>query len=611
MAKKSIDEKQPTVYLDHLIRRESLRYQKGLQGNMRLQPSKKQNDWLSLRKLAKNDLSNSNFIDQLRKPDFQRATLSWTAEDCILLLESLIEGLAVPSIVMWTNPSTLTYILDGAHRVSVAMAWLADNWGETTASQITLSDRQAEKYKQAAKDVRDQIRRKIGHINDFEADYKEYMRLEQLTPNAISQLDPRRAKRAQFYADYIKDDAGFHIQWVIGNYDKAEQSFLRINRSGRQLTPWETNVVAYRNSSAMRLIMSVANPESAEHYWPQDLSSLGDSSQWPNVIGKVHGGVSQMRTVLFHPTTDPIPFVPGRKPLLGTPKPAEKPTYIGQLLCVLAGNKGTDSDIANLLEHDKNAIAQQIVMNGQRLIERTLDSLSHIVEREDPRNPKSQNKSLNIVPLLYFYQPRGDYIRGMIYGFLYWMLHGEHDEILLRKRLFTCYRQPFEQILLTRKNDIVSGMSRRSGSASDVTTNAAKYFDGLLSLLIRHNGNSNSSGFLHEYSGLMKGLTGKNIGTPLDQIGGVSVARTSTTKQRAIGSYLDFFQAMTRCGICGGYRDPADTYQDDHILDHAKGGQTRLDNLQRTHPFCNNSSTKDMVQDAQNGKPLPPLPSLT
>lgn len=263
MAKKKADEKQPTVYLDHLIRRESLRYQRGTQSSARLYSPRKRNDWLSLRKLRKEDSANFDFIDQLRKPDFQRATLSWTADDCILLLESLIEGLAIPSIVMWTSPSTLTYILDGAHRVSVAMAWLADNWGETTASQITLSDRQTEKYQQASKDVRDQIRRKIGHINDFEADYKEYLRLEQLAPNAVKELDPRRAKRAQFYADYIKDDAGFHIQWVTGDYDKAEQSFLRINRSGRQLTPWETNVVAYRNSSAMRLIMSVANPESA------------------------------------------------------------------------------------------------------------------------------------------------------------------------------------------------------------------------------------------------------------------------------------------------------------------------------------------------------------
>ncbi len=94
------------VYLDHLIKRENLRYD--LFGE-----------------------HTSSRATLLRKPDFQRTTWSWTAEDCVSLLESIVNEQVIPSIIMWSSPENgYDYVLDGGHRISVVLAWLNDNWGE-------------------------------------------------------------------------------------------------------------------------------------------------------------------------------------------------------------------------------------------------------------------------------------------------------------------------------------------------------------------------------------------------------------------------------------------------------------------------------------------------
>src|SRR5690242_7753624 len=112
------------VYLDHLISRESFRYVRPVEKINSTVPS-------PARKLTLKNLQDRSRSKLLRKPDFQRATWAWSPEDCVLLLDSIVNDQVVPSIIMWSSPSNgLDYILDGGHRVSVALAWLSDDWGD-------------------------------------------------------------------------------------------------------------------------------------------------------------------------------------------------------------------------------------------------------------------------------------------------------------------------------------------------------------------------------------------------------------------------------------------------------------------------------------------------
>ncbi len=115
------------VYLDHLIGRENLRYQRS-QEQMAAAVQNRPD------KLRITDLIDEHFgaqREQLRKPDFQRATWAWSPQDCIALIESIVNAQVIPSIIMWKSPTNgLHYVLDGAHRISVVIAWLNDDWGD-------------------------------------------------------------------------------------------------------------------------------------------------------------------------------------------------------------------------------------------------------------------------------------------------------------------------------------------------------------------------------------------------------------------------------------------------------------------------------------------------
>jgi len=85
------------VYLDHLIKRENLRYQRSRERMSSSGPTT----------LRMSDLfgeHTSSRATLLRKPDFQRTTWSWTAEDCVSLLESIVNEQVIPSIIMWSSP---------------------------------------------------------------------------------------------------------------------------------------------------------------------------------------------------------------------------------------------------------------------------------------------------------------------------------------------------------------------------------------------------------------------------------------------------------------------------------------------------------------------------
>lgn len=79
---------------------------------------------------SKTDLTKGeSFYITLRKPDFQRETAAWSPEAVCSFLESFVDGDLIPSVICWQSASRLTFVIDGAHRLSVVMAWMQDDYG--------------------------------------------------------------------------------------------------------------------------------------------------------------------------------------------------------------------------------------------------------------------------------------------------------------------------------------------------------------------------------------------------------------------------------------------------------------------------------------------------
>lgn len=86
---------------------------------------------LSVTNLKRGDF----FLSVARKPDFQRETNEWDAKKIIGLLNSFIDGDLIPAIILWQSPSSYTFVIDGAHRLSAIAAWVNDDYGDGDISR--------------------------------------------------------------------------------------------------------------------------------------------------------------------------------------------------------------------------------------------------------------------------------------------------------------------------------------------------------------------------------------------------------------------------------------------------------------------------------------------
>jgi len=159
-----------------------------------------------------------------------------------------------------------------------------------------------------------------------------------------------------------------------------------------------------------------------------------------------------------------------------------KPFYLAELLTVMEGGKGQEAETERLMKKDKGASPEKIIVNGWRLVDEALTTFEHLI------GPSP--KSLAIVPLLYFYNDGGRHVRSLLYGLVYWLFSGGNEgDVLARKRVFSAHRAAFEQILLSDKENIIRRIGRNIGSGSEVTYPTARFYQGLLELLVRHNDN--------------------------------------------------------------------------------------------------------------------------
>ena len=122
MAKKQkADFEKDTVNLDALIPREDLRSKK--QGSPNVGPIP-----VSELQLGKNQ------YHLLRKPLFQRETDDWTIDHVVSLVKSFRDGHLIPAVILW-DAEGYTFVIDGAHRLSVFIAWINDDYGDQHISQ--------------------------------------------------------------------------------------------------------------------------------------------------------------------------------------------------------------------------------------------------------------------------------------------------------------------------------------------------------------------------------------------------------------------------------------------------------------------------------------------
>lgn len=578
------------VHLDHLIKRQSLRYTlpASVDNNMRLPPQR------SDPSIRFDDIRQEDgWFSKIVKPDFQRATCAWSPENCVTFLNSVIRRRIIPSIILWRSSETgLLYVLDGAHRLSVLRAWMHDDWGDK-AGEFYPDDENRPKIIAAAKLTRHAVNESIGAFKEFVDAYNEFisMTFEGGAPMLV--MSTAKAEMARFYAEAIQSSRTLHAQWEDGDYSAAEESFLAINRHGVRLDELESLLIEHRNGSMSRVIMSISNAGAPGHYWPELPPSDPMPAMLRDKLASFNDRCKQLHQTLFVPPFD-TRVTDVNVPFLVAPGHFRKQQHLIEFLPLLAEGGAVGAErVPELLGKDCRADACAVILNADVLISLFENKLEHL------GGPSNGSLSLALVPLIYWYNRKGTFVRGLTYGWAHWLLSGTKMEVQDRKIAFSSIRGDLEQALILYKDEF-SDIQHRAGAGFKSLPKLTTFIQQLVSVLI--------DARLQDEKAREEGLA-KLFGVKTSATAGRGGKSRSFTKAaRTEINVRELLSSSLRCEICDGVIDLKQGVQYDHKHLYASGGASTSENGRPTHPFCN--LFRERIANLRSGKDSSCLPRL-
>lgn len=390
-------------------------------------------------------------------------------------------------------------------------------------------------------------------------------------------------ERAKAYSDIYLGNRTLTAQWERGDYKSAEESFLRINRQGQPLGNWESLLIEYRNSSYARTVMCVASGGESGHYWPRPVDG---QERLDEKVESFHPRCRDIYDKLFIPSFE-SPVDDLTVPLMVAPEYFQKHKYLLEVVPLLTEREVAEGEEnqKDILERDNNSDRKNIIENGEKIISKIEDRLNHI--SGDTSNPKT----MSLVPLFYWYNHKGKYKRGLLYGFLYWLLSGSEEDIFRRKVNFSSIREYFEVIIYEYKAEI-SDYERSIGAGLKSTKKMGQFYDDMTSLLLNNSFDLEDEDFEEDLLDIMDRSQRKKLKTS-------KKSRTASRRDKNEVNIRELFKSSMKFHICGGIVDIKSDVHYDHVEKYSNSGETSPDNLKPTHPFCNNN--RDKIESIKEG----------
>lgn len=578
------------VHLDYLIPKQSMRYV----DNLKKEISDDFNSRQKSNPIQYRDLQSNDWFKSLRKPDFQRETNAWTPKQCVEFLDSVINGRIIPSVILWySEENGCNYVLDGAHRLSVIRAWMLDDWGDQNSAYYERKEHK-DAIRSAAEQTRILVNSKIGSYKSYAEFHKLQMSLSDEGKAPKQEMQPKEYERARFYGRIMFGNLTLSTQWEDGDYERAEQSFLRINRQGQALDPWEATLIEYRKGSYARVVMAIANAGKTGHLLPVDesLTHLKHITEgFPTLCYNIH------EKLFVPPYKYPISNL--NVPMMISPAYFQKHKYLLELIPLIVNREIAleDDKQIDFLKRDIDKTSEKIIENSHNLATQISDILEHIVSLTN------NSKCLAIVPLFYWYNERGQYNRSLLYGFFYWLFSGTDEEISNRKHVFCAYRDKFEYVLYDFKSDISKYLNIGAGAGLKAVRQSANFFQNLLKGLQENPRFELES---QEFENVV--LASLNSSSKSKNQASRS-SRNVTSRDKTQVNIREMFKSSTKCHICGGLLNLGyGGVQYDHVEDYQYVKKTSVDNLDLSHPFCNRNKQK--IVEIKNQQNIIALPNL-
>ncbi|MCF2515865.1 HNH endonuclease [Sphingomonas sp. G124] len=464
----------------------------------------------------------------LRKPDFQRETTQWKPLQIAMLVESFLNGELIPAVILWKS-DTHVFVIDGGHRLSALLAWAQDDYGDGPRSLTFFKGEIPQAQRSLARKTRTELILRAGTFQHFQA--KLNAKEDDEAP------DPRIMNFAT---------RGLQVQWIVGDADKAESSFFKINTQGSVLDPVESRILKNRRKAPAIAARSVVRAATGHKYWSKFRDDIQD---------QISVKAKEIHKSLFSPeVTSPIKTID--LPLGGT-------TSVTDALDLLI-------TLAQLADREARPIEDfQDDETGERTIE-VLQELEQVVARMIGNKPKS----LGLHPFVYFYTAKGRHYPPLMlamFGLLSSKLRNNDKNWF---KAFTDRRQTVERLLIEHKG-IITLLISALGSKVRVDGGVK-----ILNYIIETAGSEETEITPNAFAEIL-GLESR-----LYTIQSKPGADFSDDAKSSAFLREAFKQALT-CPLCGGYLDPTKSASYDHVQRKKDGGTGEEKNCQITHPYCN------------------------
>ena len=475
------------------------------------------------------------FYNYLRKPDFQRETNEWEPKKVLGLIKSFINGDLIPSLILWHSSSgNYLFVIDGAHRLSALLSWINDDYGDGKISKEFFEHIPDEQIK-IAQQTRKLVNEEIGPYSHYQ--------LASTNPQDVKEDILKRAKSLVIRA--------FQLQWVNGDSEVAEQSFLTINQQATPINPTERKLIENRDRPNCISARAIRRSGTGHKYW----GSFGEDIQ-----KRIENLSKEINDLIFVP--------PYKKPIKSLDFPIAGNQNSGQSLSIILNfvnivNGLNDKKQSELLKDDRGEETINYLTNCKKIAQRIRST---------------ETSSLGLHPAVYLYSREGNYKPVSLYALLDLVLRFNEDKGLLNN--FIKVREKFEEILLSYDYFIPQIVRKyRSGikSYSHITDFYIKIIDRL------------SEGKTKEdtISEIIKDKEFNYLTTQKQELDEETSREFSLSAKSSVVLNEALDKAL-RCKICGGLID-SKCITIDHIQRKSEGGLGNTENGQIAHPYCNST----------------------
>jgi hypothetical protein len=487
-------------------------------------------------------LANNNFFTgSLRKPDFQRETVSWTPSKVADLVEAFLDGKLIPAIILWRS-GQFNFIIDGAHRVSAMLAWVYDDYGDKRRSLNFFGNHITEEQYKLADQTRKLVNSQVGPFSEYNDAMADMF-------NAPEHLKSRLAGLAR---------NSFVAQWVPEtDAEGAQNSFFKINQQATPLDPIERRILKARRSATAIATRAITRAGTGHRYWQTFERAKSERIER---LGK------EIHDALYLPPMGGLPIKTSDVPVAGRGYNALP--FVFDLVNLANNVRVADSTTAREVNDE---LPQD--QDGDATLQ-FLEAVKGRVRRITSNDPAS----LGLHPLVYFYTRSGKFQTTAFLAVSNFVAN-----LIEQQRLdeFTRVRARLESFLVERK-EAYSLVVTKLGSGVRSRPALESFFSFVFERIVA---GKTDAEILHD---LGADAAFYFLATPQPRRPSGNSDGSFSTSVKSAAFIQELSESGVKCGICKALVH-RNSIQTDHITPKSEGGGAHGANAQVSHPYCNST----------------------